>query len=75
MQAFVEHLSGVIRVGPGCDAYGKPFDYAVAFSSTDGKTAVLKALTSDGGLTVAHARAAVGALSRLGLAARWERIR
>ena len=75
MQAFVEHLSGVVRVGPGCDGYGKPFDYAVAFSSVDGKTAVVKALTSQGSLTVAHARALIRALKDMGLSATWERIR
>ena len=75
MRAFVEHLSGVVRVGPGCDGYGKPFDYAVAYSSVDGKTAIVKALTSQGGLTVAHARAAIRALKDIGLSATWERIR
>lgn len=75
MQAFVELLSGVVRVGLGCDAYGQPFEYAVAFSSVDGKAAVLKALTSEGGFTVAHARAVIAALKKVGLAARWERIR
>ena len=75
MQAFVEHLSGVIRVGPGCDGYGKPFDYAVAYSSVDGRTAIIKALTSRGGLTVAHARAVIRALKDIGLTARWERMR
>ena len=75
MRAFVELLSGVVRVGAGCDAYGRPFEYAVAFSSVDGKTAVLKALTSEGGFTVAHARAVIAALKELGLAVSWERIR
>jgi len=75
MQAFVEHLSGVIRVGPGCDGYGKPFDYAVAYSSVDGRTAIVKALTSRGGLTVAHARAVIRALKDIGLTAHWERMR
>ena len=75
MEAFVELLSGVVRVGAGCDAYGEPFEYAVAFSSVDGRTAVLQALTSKGGFSVAHARAVIAALKKLGLAAAWERIR
>ena len=75
MQAFVEHLSGVIRVGPGCDGYGRPFDYAVAYSSVDGRTAIVKALISKGGLSVAHARAVISALKDIGLTARWERMR
>lgn len=75
MEAFVELLSGVVRVGPSCKSYGEPFEYAVAFSSVDGKTAVLKALASEGGFTMAHARAVIAALKKQGLAATWERIR
>jgi hypothetical protein len=75
MQAFVEHLSGVVRAGPDCDRYGKPFDCAVAYSSVDGRTAVVKALTSRGGVTVAHDRAVIRALEDIGLSATWERVR
>lgn len=75
MKAFIEHLSGIVRAGPDCDGYGKPFDYAIAFSSTDGKTAVIKALATDGKMTVAHARAAFRVLKDIGLEAHWERIK
>lgn len=75
MRAYVEYLSGIVRVGPQAAHYGDPFQYAVAFSSVDGKTAIVKALTSDGKLTVAHARAAFRALKQIGLTARWERIK
>jgi len=73
MKAFVEYISGVIRVGPDCDAYGKPFELAAAFSSVDGKTATIKALVSGGELSTAHARAAFKALKDIGLTATWER--
>ena len=73
MKAFVEILSGIVRAGPQCDAYGKPFECSVAFSSSDGKTAVMKALTSNGALTVAHARAAFAVLAGMGLRPVWER--
>lgn len=73
MKAFVEYLSGVIRVGPQTDHYGAPFDYAVAFSSVDGRTAVVKALSSRGGVTVAHAKAVIRTLKNIGLDATWER--
>lgn len=76
MKAFVEHLSGVIRVGPDCDSYGKPYDYAVAFSSTDGKVAVLKGLVSDGRkASPSHLKAIVKALKALGLEAKWHRVK
>jgi len=76
VKAFVEHLSGVVRVGPECDSYGKPFEYAVAFSSVDGKTAVVKALASDkAAFTVSHARAVIETLKSIGLKATWERVR
>lgn len=73
MKAFIEVLSGIIRVGPDCDQYGKPFDYAVAFSSVDGKTAVVKALMSDGSLTQTQARVALRTLNDLGLTPTWDR--
>lgn len=76
MKAFVEVLSGIVRVGEDCDTYGKPYDYAATFSSTDGKTAVVKALVvSDGGGTMAHVRAAFDALKKLGLTPVWERFK
>jgi hypothetical protein len=74
MKAFVEITSGVIRAGEDCDSYGKPFDYAVAFSCVDGKTAVIKALSADGKMSPAHAKAAFRALKDLGLTPAWERL-
>lgn len=74
MKAFIEILSGVIRSGPDCDRYGKPYDYAIAFSCVDGKTAILKALVSESGeLTVGHAKAAFAEIKKLGLTPQWER--
>lgn len=74
MKAYVEILSGIVRGGPETDHYGAPYDYAVGFSSTDGRTAIVKALVGDGKMTVAHAKAAFRALKDLGLEPRWERI-
>jgi hypothetical protein len=75
MKAFVEILSGVVRAGPECEKYGDPFDLAVAFSSVDGKTATIKALSSDGGLTPAHARVLMKALQELGFKVTWDRFK
>lgn len=73
MKAFTEILSGVIRVGPETDSYGKPFEYAVAFS-VDGDVATVKALCSqDRGLTLTHCAAIRSEFRRLGLKMRWER--
>lgn len=62
MKAHVEILSAVVRVGDDTDEYGKDFDYSVAVSCTDGKTAVVKALVSDGDFTSGHAKAIIRAL-------------
>jgi hypothetical protein len=75
MKAFVEILSGVVRAGPDCEKYGDPFDLAVAFSSVDGKTATVKALSSKGDLTHAHARVLLNALKELGLEVTWDRFK
>jgi hypothetical protein len=75
MTAFVEILSGIVRAGPGCDRYGKPYEYAVAFSSVDGKTVIGKALVSGGQLKRSHIRVAKEALGKLGLGLDWERIK
>lgn len=77
MKAFVEILSGIVRVGEDCDRYGKPYDGAVVFSSADGRHAVIKGLTAYGPktLTVAHAKAAFRAIKDIGLIPIWERIR
>lgn len=75
MRASIEVLSGIIRVGENTDHYGDKYEFAVAFSSTDGKTAVVKALTSTGSFTLTHARAVIAKLKSIGLEATWERIR
>lgn len=75
MKACIEILSGIIRAGEDCDEYGKPYEYAVAFSCVDGETAVIKALTADGHMTPAHAKAAFAALKKIGLKPRWERFK
>lgn len=77
MKAAVEILSGVVRIGPGTQQYGDPFEIAVAFSSTDGRTATIKALVAPPGrrLTGNDRRAMVKALAALGLGCVWERIR
>lgn len=75
VKAFVEHLSGVIRVGSEAAKYGDPFDYAVTYSSVDGKNAVVKALVGDSNFSIRHARAIIKALREIGLKAVWERRR
>lgn len=81
MKAFVEILSGIIRAGPECEKYGDDYDYAVTFSVTDGKTAIIKALISpdkerlNERVTPAHWLAAARALKQIGLKADWERIK
>jgi hypothetical protein len=75
LKAFVEHLSGIVRVGVSAEKYGDPFEFAIAFASTDGRTAIIKALTSSGDFTIAHARAVIKALKDVGLEADWERVR
>lgn len=74
MRASVEILSGIVRVGPEHNQYGDPYDFAVGFSSVDGKTAVVKALvTDDRPGTPSHLKAVVSALKEKGLTATWER--
>lgn len=74
MKAFVEILSGIVRVGPEADQYGKPFEFAVAFS-VDGEVATIKGLVNDGSMkmTPSHWRAGQKALEELGLKVRWQR--
>lgn len=82
MKAFIEEIcehAGIIRVGPDTDQYGKPFDLAAAYTvdidSAGNRIATLKALTAPlTPLTIAHARAAIDALSERGLKVRWFRI-
>ena len=82
MKAFVEEIcehAGIIRVGPDTDQYGKPFDMAAAFTveidSAGNRVATIKALTAPMiPLTIAHARAAVDALSERGFKVRWFRV-
>jgi hypothetical protein len=72
MKAFTEILSGVIRSGPDCDGYGKPFNYAIAFV-VHGNVATVKALVSDGYVSPAHYKAMKREFNRLGLKCEWER--
>lgn len=78
MKAFVEVLSGVVRSGPNCEKYGDPYEFAVAFSVVDGKTAIIKALVV-GENTVAlrkdHVRALIEAMRGIGLSVDWERVK
>lgn len=73
MQACFEITGGIVRVGPLTDAYGKPFDFAVAVSSVDGKTAVVKALTKDERFTIVHARTIISKLKEYFEAVTWDR--
>lgn len=74
MKAFTQPLTGVIRVGPDTDQYGKPWDYAVTYSASDMDTCTLLALKGDGGITRAHWHAVMAEVRRLGFRrARWER--
>lgn len=73
MKAFVEILSGVVRVGPDCDKYGKPYEFAVAFSSADGRHAVIKALVANGTFKMSYAKEIIRALNKIGLVPIWER--
>lgn len=75
MKASVEILSGIVRVGPDHARYGDDYDVAAAFSSTDGRRAVLKGLTSDDQLEPAHVRAAMAAVEALGLIPVWIRLK
>ena len=77
MKAHVEILSGIVRVGEHTDEYGKAFDFAVAFSSVDGKTAIIKALTKLNGTDFSHSHAMtiIRALKKQGLEVDWERIK
>lgn len=76
LHAFVEILSGIVRVGEVTDKYGKPYEFAVAFSSIDGKTAFVKALVNSGEkLSISHVRATIRALKVLGFVVKWERIK
>jgi hypothetical protein len=77
MKAFVERLcdhAGIVRIGPNCEKYGDPYEYAVCYhvEETD---AVVKALVSDGHLKPAHAVACVRALREIGLRATWHRFK
>lgn len=55
-------MSCIVRVGPDTDTYGKPFEFAVGVSSTDGKTGVVKALVAKGEFKMAYAKAIIRAL-------------
>lgn len=67
MHAFVEHLSGLVRVGPVARSYGMDWDFIVAFASVDGQTAVVKGLKKlSTGFTRLHGNTILDALARAG---------
>lgn len=75
---FVEILSGIVRVGPQATTYGEPFDFAVAFSSIDGKATTAKALVNPNQtiLTRAHVAATISVLKAAGFQdVTWERFK
>lgn len=65
MKAFVEHLSGIVRVGSSADKYGDPWEQCATFASVDGKVAHLKAYRGNGALDRAHVRAAIAVLKEV----------
>lgn len=76
MPAFVEVLSVIVRQGPEAREFGDDYIHAVAGSSVDGRTMVLKALTE--GIEPPSRQAVVDvvqAIEALGLEAHWERKR
>lgn len=77
MKAYVEILSGVVRVGPDAREYGDEFVRAAAFSSIDGLHATLKGLNKedDEHIDAAHVRAAMRAVAELGLVPVWVRLK
>lgn len=66
MKAFVQHLSGLVRVGPTCDRWLAPWDYIAAYSATDMDLAVIHGLKGDGRFKIIHARAIIAAVQALG---------
>lgn len=75
MHAFVENLSGLVRIGTECRGYGDPWEFICGYSSVDGKTAVLKGLRSDAkGFGKRHSDALNDALLAAGFQfASWDR--
>jgi len=75
MHAFVEHLSGLVRIGPLALSYGKDWEFIVAYASVDGETAVMKGLKRlDHKFTIHHRTAAARALAGAGFSrATWQR--
>jgi hypothetical protein len=74
MKAFAQPISGIIRVGPDTDQYGKPWDYAVTYSSTEPGICMLMGLKGDGKVSTAHRRAVMQVVRNLGFkSVRWER--
>lgn len=66
MKAFIQHLAGIVRVGPDCDRWMAPWEYVAAYSATDMQVAVVHGLKGDGRFTMAHARAIIAAIKALG---------
>lgn len=77
MKAFVERFcdhGGIVRSGPECDSFGKPYSFAVAYS-VQGRQARIKGLVAGSTFSRPHARAIIKALALVGLEAVWERFR
>jgi hypothetical protein len=70
MKASIEWLErgriGIVRVGPRCARYSKPFDYSAVFHRSKFKPfkVEIKALVADGLLKPAHQKAAWCAVKR-----------
>lgn len=73
MLSHCELLSGIVRCGPRCTGWMAPFELGIAWASVDGRTAVIKALTTrpDRPVTMADKRSCDQTLKRLGLKADW----
>lgn len=70
MLASIEWLQrgmiGIVRAGPICSRYSKPFEYAVAFQRTKywPYQAVVKALVADGRFKRPHQKAILAKIGR-----------
>lgn len=79
MKATIEWLEkgriGIVRAGPHCGRFTKPYDYAAVFVRPKyGPGAVkLKALVADGRFKTSHRRAIVGKLLNYFSRVTWDR--
>lgn len=76
IKAYNQPLTGIIRVGPGTDTYGAPWDYAVTYCATGEGSCVLMALKGDGGVSLAHTKAVLAVARSLGFhTITWDRFK